>query len=320
MFGVAGPVGRATASELSGAGWDVVGTGRGDAPPGFGGQFVRADRHASVADGLGAGADLVVDCLCYTAAHARQLLACAADIGSAVVLSARAVYVDDAGRHANSDEPPRFAGPVAETQPTMPPDLSGDYDTRAGYGANKVAAEHELLAGDLPVSVLRSSRVHGPGATRPQEWFVVRRLLDGRAAVPLARGGRTGDHPTAARNVARLVRACAASPATRVLNVADPDSPSAASVVAAVAEAVGRPLEIVGLPPDADVELGRNPWDAWPPFVLDVSAAAAVPGYEPLPYPVAVREAVGGLLASPPTGFDEWFDYSLDDRALVRRR
>lgn len=222
---------------------------------------------------VGSGADLVVDCLCYTAKHARSLLVHRAEIGSAVALSSKAVYVDAAGRHANSDEPPSFEGPVDETQSVLEPAFSGDFARRGGYGAHKVAAERLLVASDLPVSVLRLSRVHGPGGGRPREWFVVRRLFAGRTRIPLAHGGATGNHPTAAANLARLVELCARHPGSRVLNVADPGKPTAADVVRAVPDAFGTPVEIVGLPEDAPAGLGGSPWSTWPPFFLDTSAA-----------------------------------------------
>jgi hypothetical protein len=66
---------------------------------------------------LGDGADIVVDCLCDTAGHARRLLAHRASFGSAVVLSSKAVYVDDRGRHANSDDPSRFSRGARERNP-----------------------------------------------------------------------------------------------------------------------------------------------------------------------------------------------------------
>lgn len=113
--------GRAIAAELSSAGWDVVGTGRradrfSTALAARGVRFVKADRYQArdLRRVLAPGTDVVVDCLCYTAEHARQLLAWRGSFGSAVVLSSKAVYVDGQGRHANSNEPPRFAGPVTE--------------------------------------------------------------------------------------------------------------------------------------------------------------------------------------------------------------
>ena len=35
------------------------------------------------------------------------------------MISSKAVYVDDAGRHSNTEDPPRFHGAITETQPTM---------------------------------------------------------------------------------------------------------------------------------------------------------------------------------------------------------
>ena len=63
----------------------------------------------------------------------------------------------------NSDARPQFDGPIPETQPTMAP---GDmpYDSREGYGANKVTAEHVFIDSGLPVTIIRLSKARGPGA------------------------------------------------------------------------------------------------------------------------------------------------------------
>ncbi len=63
----------------------------------------------------------MVDCVGYTAGQARRLLPYRHGVGSLVFISSKAVYVDDHGRHANSDEPPEFAAPVTEEQPTLKP-------------------------------------------------------------------------------------------------------------------------------------------------------------------------------------------------------
>ena len=86
-----------------------------------GGKFIAT----ALADGgqarvaLGAGADLLVDCHCYTAADARSLLPLATNSASTVVISSRAVYVDAADNHVNSATPPRFGAPIRENQPTL---------------------------------------------------------------------------------------------------------------------------------------------------------------------------------------------------------
>jgi nucleoside-diphosphate-sugar epimerase len=166
---------------------------------------------------MAGGADLLVDNVCYTAVQARLVLPFAAETGSTVVLSSKAVYVDAAGNHPNSDVRPSFDGPIGETQPTMAP---GDmpYDSREGYGANKVAAEHVFLDSVLPVTIIRPSKVHGPGAARPREWFFVKRVLDRRPAVLLAHRGEGADHPTAAANIASLIEVAAVKPGQRILN------------------------------------------------------------------------------------------------------
>ena len=184
-----------------------------------GARFVAADRadDRQLRAALGEGADLLVDCICFTAADATRLLPLARDAGSTVLISSKAVYVDAAGNHSNSDTAPRFDGPIRETQPTMAPG-DGDYDSREGYGANKVAAEQVLLDSGLPVTVLRPSKIHGAGAARPREWVFVKRVLDRRPAVFLARRGSGVDHTTAAANIAALIETVAARP-----GAADPE-------------------------------------------------------------------------------------------------
>jgi nucleoside-diphosphate-sugar epimerase len=333
ILGVNGLTGSAIASELSRRGCEVVGTGRDIRrfPARLrdqGVRFICADRHdaAQLDRVLVAGADVVVDCVCYTAEHARQLLTHRESFGSAVVLSSKAVYVDDQGRHSNSENSPRFDGPVPETQPVLRPDFSGAYQSPRGYGTNKVAAEITLLESGAPVSILRASRVHGPGGSPPREWFVVKRLLDARHRIPIAHRGQTGNHPTAAVNLARLVATCAQHPGVRVVNAADPDFPTAADIVRAIAAACRRPVQILGLDHDAPPELGWTPWATWPPFFLDTTASARL-GYQPAgTYSDTVAAAVQELLELPyeqRTGlendpyFDRRFDYTIDDAALA---
>ena len=229
ILGATGAAGRAVAGEFVDAEWEVVGTGRDPRwfPAGLqerGVRFIAADRHdaGALRGVLADGADLVVDCVCFCAQHARALLEHRQLIGSVVMLSSKAVYVDRHGHHSNSDSQPRFDGPVSEQQPLLEPDFSGAYAGRHGYGPNKVAAELTLLDSDLPVSILRPSLIYGPGSRQPREWFVVKRLLDGRERIPLSHQGQTANHPTAAVNLARVVARCALAPAPRIVNVADP--------------------------------------------------------------------------------------------------
>ena len=104
------------------------------------------------------------------------------------MISSKAVYVDDHGNHTNSPVAPHFDGPVTESQPTMAPG-DGDFQTREGYGANKVAAENVLLDSGAPVTVLRPSKIHGAGAT-PATRVGVRQT--GTRPAPSGVPGRTG--------------------------------------------------------------------------------------------------------------------------------
>lgn len=142
VLGGTGLVGRAIALRLGRAGWRIEVTGRDAANmptdlAAAGVSFVRADSRdgSEVAAAFGAGADLLVDCVCYTAEDARRLLPFARNATSIVMVSSKAVYVDAAGNHSNSDVAPRFDGPIRETQPTVAPKNIA-LNSREGYGAN----------------------------------------------------------------------------------------------------------------------------------------------------------------------------------------
>jgi nucleoside-diphosphate-sugar epimerase len=193
VLGGNGQVGSAVARALLAAGWDVTSSSRAEArfPADLreaGVRLIRSDRHdaTDLRNLLCEGADVVVDCVAYTADHARMLLPLRGNIGSLVFISSKAVYVDEQGRHSNSVDPPVFCGPVTEEQATMKPS-DVDFNSREGYGANKVAAEHVVLDSGMAVSVLRPSRIYGIGSPQPLEWVFVKRVLDGRAHVLLAR-------------------------------------------------------------------------------------------------------------------------------------
>lgn len=329
ILGGTGLLGRAAALRLAGAGWTVTVTGRDPRrmPPDLlaaGVRHVPSDRrdpHALAAV-VGAGTDLLVDALCFTADDARSLLPHLGDVGSTVMFSSKAVYIDAEGRHINSPERPRFGRPVREDTATLEPVWDGLYRSREGYGRNKVAAERVLLDSGHPVSVLRASKVHGVGAASPREWHFVRRVLDGRRTVLLANGGRGADHPTAAVNAAALVETVAARPGRRVLNAADPDTPTGLDIARLVAATLGHEWEEVLV---EGGEPGWHPWDVVPPIELDLTAAEAL-GYRPVgghadtARPAIEWAASFGL--TPPWAADveeSDFDYAAEDAYLANR-
>jgi nucleoside-diphosphate-sugar epimerase len=319
VVGGTGMIGRAAARRLLAAGWqvDVVGRNPARIPADVaaaGGRFVSADRTDSdqLLAALGDGADLLVDCICYTADDATRLLPLVREVGSTVMISSKAVYVDAHGNHSNSETAPHFAGPIRETQPTVAPG-DGDFTTREGYGANKVAAEQVLLDSGAPVTVLRPSKVHGVGAARPREWVFVKRVLDLRPAVFLAHRGAGVDHTTAAANIAALIEVVAVKPDRRILNSADPNAPSALEISRTIARQLDHVWDEMLLDDGADESLGRTPWDAQHPIVLDPTAALEL-GYTPVgDYAATVAEEVEWLVAAARGGDGEESLPALDD-------
>jgi nucleoside-diphosphate-sugar epimerase len=338
ILGGTGAIGRAAAHRLLAAGWSVDLTGRDptrmpDDLAAAGARFNPSDRddHAHLHAAFGAGADLLVDNVCYTAAQARALLPYTADAGCVVMMSSKAVYLDAAGNHSNSDAPARFDGPITEAQSTMAPADDIDFNSREGYGANKVAAERVLLDSGAPVTVIRPSKVHGPGARRPREWVFVKRILDRRPVVLLANGGRGGDHPSAAANIAALVETVASKPGRRILNIADPDRPTASDIAAVIAGQLHHTWTQIPLDETAPDGLGATPWDVAHPIVLDTTAAHDL-GYTPVgDYAATVAATVGWLVAGArgeadglPDDDDPYFapmlDYAAEDAYLATAR
>lgn len=339
VVGGTGLVGRAIALRLLGSGWQVDLAGRNAARiaadvANAGGRFVVADRNdaGQLAAALGDGADLLVDCICYTAADATRLLPLLPYARSTVMISSKAVYVDDAGRHSNSEIAPRFDGPIRETQPTLAPS-DVDYTTAEGYGANKVAAEQVLLDSGYPVTVLRPSKIHGALAHRPREWVFVKRVLDRRPAVFLAHRGAGVDHTSAVANLAALIETVAKAPGRRILNSADPDAPNALEISRAIAKHFGHEWTEVLLDDDADPSLGQHPWDAKYPIVLDMTAALEI-GYTPVgDYATTVADEIDWLVSAARGGagaetlpaladpyFGPMLDYAAEDRYLASGR
>src|SRR5690625_1501192 len=331
VLGGTGQIGVPTARALAGDGWQVRVLHRGTRP--LAGELSAAgvtevrgdlDDPDDLARALGEGADLLVDCIGYDASHAQRVVTGAADLGSAVVISSAAVYTDAQGRHLGTETPPRFPVPIPETGSTVPA-------TAAGYAGGKVRYEAAWLAAGLPVTVLRPGAIHGRYARNPREWYVLKRILDGRRHVVLAHGGSSRFQTTAARTIAELVRLAAAHPGRRVLNAADPQAPTVAEIVAAVAVDRGASLAVHTLPGRPQGTLGMNPWAVPHPMVLDMTAAARELGYRPVTdYAGALTDYLDWLeqvaagdwraeLTDFPTGVLDLFDYQSEDAWLASR-
>jgi nucleoside-diphosphate-sugar epimerase len=260
----------------------VAGRDPANVPSEFAGaRFEQLDRTAdSLVQALEPGADVLVDIVAHGREDAEQLLAVCSLVGSFVVVSSAAVYVDAAGRSLadarTADDVPVLPVPVPETNPTVSPGTTT-------YAARKVALEQELLDAGVDVTIVRPSAVHGPGPGLPREWHFVKRALDRRPHLVLADRGRSVFHTTSVANLAELIRLAADRPGRRVLNCGDPEAPTALDISRAIASAVGHDRTEVLLPtPVRPGEPGDHPWAAPDTIRLDVDAAGRLLAYRPV--------------------------------------
>ena len=300
LVGGTGQIGRATAACLIDCGWTVTLAHRGLSPPPSalierGARAVRLDRDEPGALGraLGAGADLLVDAVAFDERHARQLLDVQSVLGSLIVVSSSSVYRDPLGRtldEAAETGFPELPDPIGEDEPTVEPGP-------ATYSTQKAALERVLLdRAAIPLAILRPAAVSGIGSPHAREWWFVKRIRDRRPAILLAYGGRSRFHTSSVANIAALIRLAASLTGKRILNIADPEALPVKAIAAEIASACGYSGRLVALP-GANIyppPLGRSPWSAPHPFVLDMTAAprsAIAPGPDtPRPSP---RSATG---------------------------
>lgn len=323
----AGQIGTAIAVRLLEEGWRVRIASRGlrSLPLVLAGRAapVVLDRAepGAIAATVGDGADAVIDTIAYDAADADQLLACSDPVGAYVVISSASVYADADGRSLDQSRGrgfPAMPTPIGEDQPTVPPGP----DTYAG---RKVALERRMLDAGASVVVVRPCAVHGPEARDPREWWFVKRLLDGRARIPLAFDGDSRFQTSGTANIAALVSAALATPGTRILDACDPDAPTIGAIGHAVMAAIGRSAELVAITGEAGT-VGMTPWSVPLPFILDDAAGRAI-GYAPVAdYAVGVVPAIRWLTEQVPvenwqavlTGLGKYpydlFDYAAEDR------
>jgi len=302
VIGASGQIGRRAVRTLAEDGWQLTAASRGGGsdqawPDSV--RTVRVDRTdtAALSAALGDGCDVLLDCVAFDGADARQLLSLADRIGSAVVISSAAVYQDEQGRsfdtQAEPDGFPHYPVPIPETYGILPPGP-------ATYGTRKVELEQTLLdAGTrLPSTLLRAGSIHGPHSPNPRELHFVKRALDGRRVRVLAWGGASRFHPVHVANIAELVRLAARNPGSRALNAGDPEAPTVAEIGAAVDAVLGHTSETVlveGPPPEPTV--GGSPWGVQLPLVLDMTAAERELGYQAVTtYEESLPETVAWLV------------------------
>ncbi len=325
ILGASGQLGFAVADLLAREGWQVHAATRGHRalPRALRGRATPLDAEGrSLADLLAESGpvDAVFDPNAYDGADAQALLAEKSRFGSLVVVSSASVYQDAAGHSLETDQSPDFPVPLAESQTTVAPGP-------ATYSSRKVAMELALVAAGFPVTILRPCAIHGIHARHPREWWLVKRALDRRAAIPVAYAAQSRFHTTAAVNAASLTALCFAAPGQRVLNVADPVAHSVAEIAAALADHLGQPVPLMPFAGPPDGTVGRTPWSLPDRMEVDCTAARAL-GWQPHSYHQTTAAFVSWMLAATRTtgwrdlftGFGSYghdpFDYAAEDEWL----
>lgn len=322
ILGGAGQIGIAVAQALVARGWDVILVGRSPSPPGPW-IFQPADRDAAgaVEAVVGAGADLLLDCIAFDGRHADQLCRVAGDVRHIVAISSASVYADPEGRtldEAAETGFPVFPVPIPEDHPVVAPGPET-------YSTRKVAMERQLLEGAPNATVLRPCAIHGPHSKHAREWWVIKRLLDGRKVIPLAYQGQSRFQTTSTRAIGEAVLRALGGTAPRVLNVADADAPTVSRIARTIMQTLGREAELVGLP-DAPYPpgVGGTPWSVARPMICATSLPRARTYAETAPAAIEwiVRasegrdwRAVFPQLAAYPK---DLFDYAAEDTVLAR--
>jgi nucleoside-diphosphate-sugar epimerase len=290
IIGGAGQVGRAACRSLLADGWAVSIAHR--SVKGLAGvESISLDRNddEAMAHLLNRGFDVVIDLVAFRPEHATQLLRHSDSIGSAIVLSTAAVYLDSRGltlMDAGEDDT-TFPSLVLETSKTVEPS-NNDYPGR------KRSVEALLLESDLPTTILRPAAIHGPHSPQPREWFHVRRLLENRQIFVHGFEGKSSLHPASVYNIAEVIRLAAGKPGSRILNVGDPDEPNELSIARAIARSMRKDVTHILLPGPAPV---ASPWSLRVPFFLSLQASVSELGYRPVStYADTVKETCEWLI------------------------
>jgi nucleoside-diphosphate-sugar epimerase len=323
LVGGTGQIGLATASRLVGEGWHVTVVSRHATATPDGCRHVEADAYDAerLSAVVGSDTDLLLSCVAFEAADAECLAQAGRKAGRIVAISSASVYRDDEGRtldEASECGFPAFPVPLTEESPTVAPGPET-------YSTRKIAMEKALLEGtSCPVTILRPCAIHGPESKHAREWWFVKRLLDGRAAIPLAYRGQSRFQTTSVAAIADAVVRAEAGNLPVVANVSDADCPTVAEIGRAIMDVMDVRAELIGLPdaPAYPPKLGATPWSIPLPMVCSAAATADAA------YAQSVEPAVKWLVDS--IRSENWperlpqlaayhndhFDYQADERAL----
>jgi nucleoside-diphosphate-sugar epimerase len=175
---------------------------------------------------------------------------------------------------------------------------------------------------DLPATIVRLPMVYGPEDPGHRVFPWLKRMDDGRPAIPLERGAARWRGPQGyVEDVAAALALAVSSDvaAGRVYNVAEPDVRPTSDFIREIGAAVGWTGRIVELPKG----LLPGPWDPYrmeQHVIVDSSRIRRELGYrEIVPRAEALRRTIEWERSHPPDSVPpEAFDYAAEDRAIER--
>jgi nucleoside-diphosphate-sugar epimerase len=192
------------------------------------------------------------------------------------------------------------------------------------------AEEHVLTLhrrGAFTGCVLRPPNMYGPRQIGPEDWAIVRRILDGRRRLIVPDGGLKIDARVHVRNFAAAVLCLVDSPegaAGRRFNVRDQTLYSMRQRVALIADTLGATIEQVPMP--FEFAKPSHPCWRWSGVhrAVDDSAIRALGHTDALTAAEGIQDAVRWLVdhRPAPDGEEERqlgdpFDYATEDRLLA---
>jgi nucleoside-diphosphate-sugar epimerase len=323
-------IGPRVVRRLAGAGNEVAvfhrGRTRAELPDGvrvFQGDRTRIGDHAGALRGF--APDVVVDMFAMTEGDARGLMETFRGVAKRVVVASSGDVYRAFGRFLGLEPGPVEPTPLAEGAPLR----ESLYIARArAQGPDDVLDQYEkihverVVLGDpaLPGTVLRLPMVYGPGDEQHRLYPYLKRMDEGRPAIPLDEGLAGWRCPRGyvddiAGAIALAVEDDRAS--GRVYNVSEPESLTEAEWVRAIAGAVGWAGEIVLAP------RGRLPQPAGSRTDQDVTYDTRRVRHE-----LGYREQTGRAAAIATTGAWELanppaeaaLDYAAEDALLAELR
>ena len=277
--------------------------------------------------------DVVVDLLLSSGRQAADLLAVfRGHAGRLVAISSMDVYRATAVMHG-ADAGPLEPLPLTEDSAlrtgalTYPPPVLEMLKGIFGWvddEYDKVAVER-TVQGDsaLPATILRLPMIHGPGDQLHRLFPLLKRMDDGRPAIPMA------EHVAAWRgsrgyveNIAAAIALAATDDgaAGRTYNVGDADSLSELEWGRAVGEAAAWRGRFVVLPDDQVPPYLLLPGRLEQHWVTDTSRIRRELGYvEPVDQLTGLRRTIEWERRNPPPVNPAMFDYEAEDRAVAAR-